>query len=189
MAGINSIENKGEQRIVISAQPKRDHQDTIRESGHIRYKKWISLVVPGAAILILGLFFFYISNYISSKAIRGLGIMVGPLMMRICIEFAISKKRRLPIDIGLTNYKQQLTTYYKTRKYIHLILSPLLLASYIYGFAMLLSIFKQELMGEFYVYIIYVSGAVFFGLVVLIVLQLRRELEILKLLLADNLFS
>lgn len=102
------------------------------------------------------------------------------------MEFAMIKKRRFPIDESLTHYKQQLISYYETRKYMHFVIAPLLLAPYIYGFTMLLSIFEQELLGEFYAYIICLSWIVFFGLAILIGIQLRKELEILKLLIADK---
>ncbi|MCC8361090.1 hypothetical protein [Salinimicrobium sediminilitoris] len=179
------IEKWGE----IPAQLEKGHHEIIRKSWNIYDKRWIGLLVLGAAVIILGIFFFYISTYINSKAFRGLGIMAGALVLNICMEFAMIKKRRFPINEALTNYRQQLISYYETRKYLHFIMAPLLLISYIYGFSMLLSIFEQELLGESHSYIIYLSWVVFFGLVVLIDIQLRKELEILKLLIGDNSLS
>lgn len=69
---------------------------------------------------------------------------------------------------------------------MHFIVAPLLFIAYIYGFAMLLSVFEQELLGEFYVYIIYLSWVVFIGLAFMIGVQLRKELQILKSLISDN---
>ncbi|MCY2688594.1 hypothetical protein [Salinimicrobium sp. TH3] len=154
------------------------HQEITRDPGNI-YKKGIGLIVFGAAIVILELIFFYISTSISSRPFRGLGIMVGTLMLRFCMEFVI-KKRKFPVDEALIHYKEQLMDYYRTRKYMYLVMAPLLLAGYIYGFTMLLSIFEKELLGELYGYIIFSSWIVFLGLTVLIGIQLRTELEILK---------
>ena len=189
MNNVNKIKEQWVPR-GIPAQPEKGHQEIIRKSGDIHDKKRISQVVLGAAILILGLFFFYISTDISSTAFWGPGIMAGTLVMKMYIEFAMIKNRRFPIDEAMTHYKRQLIRYYKTRKYIHFIVTPLLFAAYIYGFVMLLSIFEQELLGEFYTYIIYSSWVVFLGLAVLIGVQSRKELEILKSLIADDrLFS
>ncbi|MDT0691890.1 hypothetical protein RM549_19015 [Salegentibacter sp. F188] len=180
MAGINNKEKRKEQPAGISAQPENNHQEIISHPG------WMSLIVFGAVILLLGLFFFLISTYISSKTSRGLGIMTGTLVMRICLEFVLIRKKRFPVNEAPKHYKQKMTIYYENRRYMHFIISPLLLAAYIYGFAMLLSILKQELLEEFYIYLTYALWIVFFGLTVLIGLQLRKELKILKLLISDN---
>ena len=61
------------------------------------------------------------------------------------------------MDEAVKTSKQQLISYYETQKYMHIIINPLLLVAYIYGFSMLLSIFKSEQMGEFYSYIFYLA--------------------------------
>jgi hypothetical protein len=148
------------------------------------YKRWLSLLIFGSTLLLLALFLFHISTHINSRAFRGLGVMVGILVLRICMEFAI-KKRKLPVDKALMDYKEQLLGYYETKKYIYFITTPILLAGYIYGFAMLLSIFEQDVLRDLYFHIIYSSWIIFLGMSVLIGVQLRAELEILKSLIAD----
>ncbi|WP_373059498.1 hypothetical protein [Zunongwangia sp. H14] len=182
---MNSGDEKKEQRIRIPAQSEISHQKILSRSGVIHNNRWISPVAYATVILVQGLFFIYVSTYISNKALRGLGIMAGILVMRICIEFLMNKKSNFPIDEALTQYKQQLISYYRTIKYLYFIMAPLLMAAYIYGFTMLLTIFEQELLGEFYTYVIYLSWIVFFGLAMLTGVQLRKELEILKSLIAD----
>lgn len=162
------------------------HQEILSKSVNIHHKKRQNQVVHGAVLMILGLSFFYLSNNLGSAAFWGLGIMSCTLVMWMFMEFWMIKRRKLPIDEALTHYRQQLINYYETKKYIYFIVAPLLLAAYIYGFAMLLSIFEQELLGEFYTYIIYSTLIVFLGLAVLIGIQLKEELEILKSLITDD---
>ena len=184
---MNNINKLNEQWVHrrIPAKPEKGHQEIIRKSGDKHNKKRINKVLLGAVILILGLFFFYLSTDLGSTAFWGLGIMTGSLVMRMYIEFVMFKNR-FPIDEANIHYKRQLISYYKNRKYIHFIITPLWFAAYIYGFVMLLSNFEQELLGEFYVYIIYSSWVVFLGLAVLIGVQSKKELEILKFLIADD---
>lgn len=173
-------DKKKEQSREIYAQPEDGYM--IEPSGNLIYNKWSSLIVYSAALLML----VYIASYISSPMIKGLFAMGGTLIMRICMDFLMIKQRRFSIDEALKTSKQQLISYYETRKYLHIIITPFLLAAYTYGFSMLLSIFKLEQMGEFFSYIFYLAWGIFFGLALLMLLQLRKELEILKSLIVDN---
>lgn len=157
--------------------------------GNLHNDRWIYVCVVVVVILLFGLFFIYISTYTSNQAFRGLGVMAGTLVLHMCMEFAMTKKRRFPMDEALTLYKQQVLSYYEARKYMHIIGAPLLLVAYIYGFAMLLSLFEQELVSDFHPYIIYLLWVVFFGLAIMIGVQLKKELQILKSLIDDNTVS
>ena len=176
---------KKELRVEIPSQSERSKEIIRKFKGN--NNKWFPLLLFGGAVVILLLFFFFISTYINSKAYRGLGIMTVTLVMRICLDFVTIKKRRYAIN-ETAHYKQQLIGYYEIRKGVHFIMTPLLVATYIYGFAMLLSIFEQELLEEHYLYLLYSSWAVFTGLIVLTGKQLRTELKILKSLIADDYF-
>lgn len=173
-------DKKKDQSPEIYAQP--EDGSMIKKSRDLFYNKWSSLIGYSAALLML----VYIASCIPSPMIRGLFAMGGTLVMRIFMDFLMIKQRRFSIGEAVKTSKQQLISYYETRKYMHIIITPLLLAAYTYGFSMLLSIFKSEQMGEFYFYIFYLAWGIFFGLALLMVLQLRKELEILKSLIVDN---
>ena len=187
-AGMNKFKKIKEHWVEreIPAPLKRGCREIIWKSGDIHKKQRSGQVVFGITVLILLLFFFYISASVSSTAFWGLGIMAGALVMEMCIEFSMIKKRRFPIDEAMPQFNRQLISYYKTRKFMHFIVTPLLFAAYIYGFIMLLSLFEQELLGELYTYIVYSSWVVFIGLAILIGVQLKKELDILKSLIADD---
>lgn len=178
-------QSKKEQKVKIPSQSE-DYKEIIRKTEK-NNNKWFHLLLFGGAVFILLLFFFFISTYIKNTTLGGLGIMAGTLLMGICMDLVTEKKRRYLIG-ETTHYKQQLIKHYETRKCIHFIMTPLFLFTYIYGFAMLLSIFEQELFEELYTYILYSSWAVFMGLIILTGLQLRTELKILKSLIADDYF-
>ncbi|TDN87143.1 hypothetical protein DET49_1132 [Salegentibacter sp. 24] len=173
----------------MNSDKKISFQEVLSSLEKILNNKLFNLIIFGIAILILVLFFFYISVFFGSKTYRGLGIMASALVMLLVLEYAIVKKKNYSRDQSLMDFKSQLKTYYRTRKYMHFIVTPLWLAVYSYGFTMLLSFIEKERLGKFYVCIIYLSWAVFFGLAVLIRVQLRKELEILKLLITDSKIS
>jgi hypothetical protein len=88
--------------------------------------------------------------------------------------------KKLPTYQDMKHYNQQLITYYQNRKYLHFLITPLLFAAYIAGFLMLLPSFKESLSSGFYTYILFSSGFIFLFLAVLISVQIRKELKILK---------
>lgn len=147
----------------------------------LRKKQQIGQVVLGITIIILLGFFFYISAYKNTIVFLGLGIMIGSLGLRILLEFfAIIQKTNLPAHENMKSYMQHLIRFYKRRRYLHFLMTPILFASYIIGFILLLPSFKQALSHGFYTYIFISSWIIFLALALLIGFQIRKELALLK---------
>lgn len=156
-------------------------ESVILKSKSIRRKQWIGQLVLAITSVILIIFFFYISAYKNTIVFLGLGIMISSLLIRIGIEFfAMVKKENFPADNDMKKFNQNLITFYKRRRYIHFIVTPVLYISYIIGFIMLLPSFKESLSNGFYIYILFSSILIFVALAILIGVQIRRELGILK---------
>lgn len=93
MSGMNISYNKKEQWIENpELQENLRRKNIMKPLGTFR-NKVISLAVFGSAILIPGLFFYYISGFIGSKTSIGLGIMAGTLGLKVAVEFMLIKNR------------------------------------------------------------------------------------------------
>lgn len=180
MNNFDELKKQWEQR-EIPAPPEGGSDEIIRKSRYLHKKQLIGQAVLGSTVLLLLLFFFYVSAYRNSTAFWGLWLMMGSLLLRMGIEgLSMVKRRKFAVGAAMTDFNRELISYYKARKYIHFLLTPLLFAAYIGGFLMLLPIFEQQLSAGFYTYIFYSSWVIFFALAVLIVVQIRKELEILR---------
>lgn len=161
--------------------PEMGYKEILKKSVQIRKKQRIGQIVLGATVIILLLFFFYVSAYNSNRAFWGLGIMMASLVIRMIIEyFSIRSFTKIPPFEKMKDYNQKLISYYKTRKLIHFLVTPLLFGSYIFGFILLLPVFEKNLSQGFYTYILWSSVFIFIGLAILIGVQIRKELLILK---------
>lgn len=179
MSNFNEIKQQWAAREIPSAS-ENQFKDIIEKSKRIRKKQQIGQLVLGTTSLVLILFFFYISAYKNATVFLGLGIMIGSLLLRITIEFfAMVKKSHFPADKDMKAFNQELIRFYKRRRFIHFIVTPVLFGSYIVGFIMLLPSFKEALSSGFYTYIFVSSWFVFIGLAVLIGVQIRKELALL----------
>ena len=86
----------------------------------------------------------------------------------------------------MKSFTHELIRFYKGRRYLHFLVTPLLFASYIFGFILLLPSFKQALSPGFYTYIFISSWFIFLALAILIGYQIRKELIFLKNLKAEG---
>lgn len=180
MSNFNDIKHQWAARN-IPLPPEQGFDKIVDTLKTLRNKQKIGQVVLGITVLVLIGFFFYISAYKNNQVFLGLGIMIVSLLLRISFEFSsIMKKFNLPADKDMKSYRHQLIHFYKRRKYLHFIVTPILFASYIIGFIMLLPSFKQALSHGFYTYIFMSSWIIFIALAILIGFQIRKELVVLQ---------
>ena len=161
--------------------PMKNSDEIIAKSQGINRKQRLTKIILGITVLLLIAFFFYVSAYKNTRAFWGLGLMIGSLCIRIIMEYASGlKKESFPLYQSMLAFNKQLVQYYKSRRKIHYLWTPLLFATYILGFLLLLPIFKQQLSAGFYIYIIISSIIIFIALAVLIGTQIIKELKIIK---------
>lgn len=115
-------------------------------------------------ILIFVLIYYYSSIYnteIVSK-IKGLGLMILVIVIRVILEIvSIIKIKKIDFALSLKKYSYQLLSFYKFRRAVHLIFTPIIYLLYIVGFISLLPLFKENLSKGFYLYVL-LSGIGFF---------------------------
>lgn len=153
----------------------------LKKTRHLKRKQQQSAAVLIATILILGIFFIYISGYNNLKVSLALMLMVGSLIVRIGIEvFSIKKLQSLNFDLDTLKFRQVLIKYYRKRRIVHYIITPLIIAVYVFGFLILMPLFKEALSSGFYLYI-QISGSLVLVIgIVLIGLQIQKELKLLR---------
>ncbi|AXT18543.1 hypothetical protein D7030_07150 [Flavobacteriaceae bacterium AU392] len=161
--------------------PKNGLKQIIEKVVFVKNKQRITNIVLGTTIVVLCIFFFYITAYNNTLVSIALLLMIGALIIRICVErFSIKLLKQLDITIDSTMFRHKMIDYYKKRVKIHYILTPILILMYIIGFILLLPFFKEALSIGFYNYI-KISG-----LIILIILsffirkQILKELLVLK---------
>lgn len=147
----------------------------------LRSKQIGVLVILALTVIVLLYFFFYITAYRNRHAFIGLSVMILSVAIRILIEFIyMIRKDHWSIDHDVHAFNESLLRYYKSRKFIHLIITPVIFLGYIIGFLILMPAFRQNLSPSFYQYVLYSSWFIFAGLAALIFTQVRKELRILR---------
>lgn len=171
-------EQKTEDSLVSSREiiEKAEKNALVVRKGHIWSMRILSLILS-----VLILYFLWIGIYEFNLFTVGLGLMVGLLMVRIAIEIFSSREfKKIKPDRSLKEYSQSVVRFYKRRKIIHYIITPVIYAGYFAGFVMLLPALKTSLTRGFYYYIIISGIAVFIGLAVFILKQIEKELNLLR---------
>ncbi|WP_438946640.1 hypothetical protein [Sediminibacterium sp.] len=111
----------------------------------------------------------------------GLLLMIGSLAIRIVLEW-ISTLQFQQLDrlVDFSTFLQQSTAFYSKRRILHLVITPLLYATYIIGFVLLLPVFKQEFSNGVYLYFVF-SGFGSLGVLAWFIYKAnRKELAVLK---------
>lgn len=164
-----------------STATERDFESLLTNVRAISNKQRIMNVVLSITILILLGFVFYVSGYKHTTFLTGISLMIGSLIVRIVIE-ALSTRRLNKMNFlqRSAQFKQQLIRYYRSRKKIHYILTPLCIAVYCIGFGILLPLFKASLSYGFYLYILLSSIVLLLLFSVFIIKQVKIELRKLR---------
>lgn len=136
--------------------------------------------ILGATVLGVIGFFSYLQAFSSGVVVLAMGLMTGSLLVRIALElYGRRRLSRMDPTLPTAAFQERLFGYYRHRRWVHLVLTPVVLVLHGLGFAILLPDFKASLSPGFYTYIL-VSGAVFaLGLFWLIASQVRREFRLL----------
>ena len=137
----------------------------------------IGNIVLVTTIAVLVFYFFAVSGFKNSQMILGMSMMICSLIIRVGIEIlSIRKLRKLNALLSTSQFRALLIKYYKGRKTVHLVATPLLFVIYILGFVILLPVFKRYLSTGMFWYVVVSSIIIFPVLIVFIAKQIRKEL-------------
>ncbi len=180
MINFDDLKSQWKMQLNITV-PHNGAELIVEKTDLLKKKQRITNIVLGITTVVLVGFFFYIAAYNNVTVALALGLMIGSLLTRIIIErFSIEKLKQVNLSVKASKFKNIITNYYKQRIKTHYIITPIVFASYIVGFALLLPFFKEGLSVGFYYYIL-VSGFVFLIVMgIFIRKQVLNEINLLK---------
>ena len=134
-------------------------------------------------VLFLCWYFIALTGYVNPVFFTGALLMIFSLLLRVLLEYiSFSKFQKIDVRADFKTYTEKLAAFYRLRKKIHFIATPLILLAYMGGFILLLPVFKQHFSSGFYYYIV-ISGivlAIVFSW--FIAKQIKKEMGLLHLL-------
>jgi hypothetical protein len=172
----------------VDASPPNDSNTLIKVANQkikiIKRNHAGTIVILSATIAVLVYYYLWLFNVAISNRIIGLQLMIFVLFARVILEIiSIIQFYKIDFTADFKNYTKQLMSFYKLRKAIHFILTPIIYISYIVGFASMLPLFKENFSTGFYIYIL-VSG---FGFLILfsyfllkVIKKDMKNLDVLK---------
>lgn len=185
MEKFKELQSSWNQQAVI--EPKLDTEEIKTKSFQKikaqKVKHFWTIGILSTLIFVLILFYKLIYNDEITSKIKGVELMIFVIVIRIILEIVSAMLfQKIDFTTSFKNHTDQLVTYFKFRKTIHFIFTPIIYLLYIVGFYLLLPLFKTNLSHGFYIYVI-VSGIVFLTLFSLQLFKIiRKDLNDLKFL-------
>jgi hypothetical protein len=146
----------------------------------VKQNHYWTIGIISLTTLVLIFYYWWISAYRINALNLGLTIMILMLVFRIVLELkSIQKFQKIPKNISLLEYSKQTQSFYRWRKKIHLVITPIIYIFYTIGFSCLLPVFKENFSYGFFMYCI-ISGYGFlltFGY--FLIKQIKKELNLL----------
>ena len=145
-----------------------------------RNHKW-TLFIIGALVSILIYFFLWVNALTNTNLSIGLFLMISSMLFRIVLEyFSLRKFNNINPSLNFLDFKTQVAQFYKTRKRIHKVYTPIVYLLYCIGFSILIPIFKASLSTGFFIYIV-CSGFGFLSIFVFFLFKkIKEELKLIE---------
>lgn len=183
MEKFKELQSIWNQQAVI--QPKLDTEEIKTKSFQKikaqKLKHFWTIGILSTLIFVLILFYKLIYNNEITSKVKGLELMILVIVIRIILEIVSAILfQKIDFTTSFKNHTDQLVTYFKFRKTIHFIFTPIIYLLYIVGFYLLLPLFKTNLSEGFYLYVL-ISGVVFLTLFSMQLFKIiRKDLNDLK---------
>ncbi len=168
-------------------QPKLDTEEIKTKSFQKikaqKVKHFWTIGILSTLIIVLIFFYKFIYNDAITSKLNGLELMILVIVIRIVLEIVSAILfKKIDFTTSFKKHTDQLVAYFKFRKTIHFIFTPIIYLLYIVGFYLLLPLFKTSLSHSFYLYVL-ISGIVFLTLFSLQLFKIiRKDLNDLKFL-------
>ena len=180
---IQDIWNRQSEPEIGNTQPEELIQMAETNTRILKVKHFWTIGILGLTII---LFCWYSLIYVGiqfSWFHFGLALMFLSLLVRLIAEYrSYNSLRSMDIRIDLMHYAKWITQFYSNRKKIHYVITPITVALYVSGFIFLLPVLKESLSTGFFWYIV-ISGCILLILfAVMIIWQIKKEIQMLKFL-------
>ncbi len=186
MNNFEELQNKWKNQSGLSA-TENGFESLLKSVKSIERKQKIMNVVLLTTIIVLLFFAMYVSGYKNSNFLLGISLMIGSLIFRIAFElYSLQRSKKLNFINDYKVFKEDLTSYFSYRKFVHYMITPLSILVYVVGFIVLLPLFKASLSHGFYIYILVSSIGLLLIFSVFIYRQIKKELFKLNQLLTTD---
>lgn len=183
MKSFTNLEQAWQQQSGKGAQrpmPEQLMQLSVEQTKQVKAKFRWTIGLLSFVVFILIAYFATYADFRFTSFSNGLLLMIGSLTIRIVLEWISTLQfQRLDRLTDFNTFLKQSTAFYRKRRLLHLIFTPLLYATYIIGFVLLLPVFKQEFSNGIYLYLVF-SGFGSLGVLAWFIYKAnRKELAVL----------
>lgn len=146
----------------------------------IKTRQYWTIGILAISVAILA---WYIRCFTGMKATwfhTGILFMFLSLLLRLLIEsWSLVSMYRIDIRNDFLTYTGHISNFYKSRKKIHYVATPMILVFYIAGFMLLLPVFKSSFSTAFFVYIVISGGGFLVFFTFLMIKEIKKEIKML----------
>lgn len=133
-----------------------------------------TLIIIGITTSILLYYFIWLGVYSVSIFTIGLGLMISSMLFRTSLEWiSIKKFNALKSELPLLEYSKQAALFYKWRKSIHFVATPIVYLIYTIGLSLMIPTFQEQFSKPFFIYIL-ISG---YGFLIVFAFFLNKKLK------------
>lgn len=154
-----------------------------KNTQKIKAKQSWTIAVLGASVLFFSWYSLVYVGLRFSWFHAGLTLMFFSLLLRLIVEYrSYISFRRIDIRSDFSNYTKGITGFYRDRKKIHYVVTPMMSIAYIIGFILLLPVFKKSFSTGFFWYIVISGWSFLIVYTVLVIRQIKKEMRLLEFL-------
>jgi len=180
---IQDIWNQQSGPEIRSSQPEGLILLAEKNSQKIKIKQFWTIAVLGVSILFFSWYSLVYVGFRFSWFHAGMALMFFSLLLRLIVEYrSYISFRRIDIRSDFTNYTKGITEFYRKRKKIHYLVTPMTGSAYITGFILLLPVFKKSFSTGFFLYVIISGWILLIFFMVLLIRQIKKEIRLLDFL-------
>ncbi|WP_297335830.1 hypothetical protein [Algoriphagus sp.] len=185
------MENLDPLQLIYNSQVKKSpilQADQVLNSAKSALKKlkkdqYWTLGILSTTLLVLALFFYEIGQFGDWKLITGLSLMLGSLGVRVFLELGSRLQlRHLQPHQATVVFVEKVRTYYKNRKRIQFVLTPIAYLVYGVGLIFFLVAIQPHLSSTFFAYCLITGLGFWLGFIWVIRKSYQKERETLDIL-------
>jgi hypothetical protein len=166
-----------------SSQPEEFILLAEKNTQKIKVRQFWTIAILGVSVLFFSWYSLVYVGFRFSWFHAGLALMFFSLLLRLITEYWSYKSfRRIDIRADFANYKKGITEFYRNRKKIHYVVTPMMGSAYIAGFILLLPVFKRSFSTGFFWYIVISGWTLLILFTWLLIRQIKKEMRLLNFL-------
>jgi hypothetical protein len=168
---------------ISSSQPDELILLAEKNTQKIRAKQFWTILILGVSIFFFSWYSLVYIGFRFSWFHAGLALMFFSLLLRLIIEYrSYISFRSIDIRSDFTNYTKGITEFYRNRKKIHYVVTPMVGSAYITGFILLLPVFKKSFSTGFFWYVVISGWTLLIIFTVMLIRQIKKEMRLLDFL-------